>query len=158
MFVNKRLVLYCKWMDKSEVLILNDTIQIPLSELSFQFSPSRGPGGQHVNRAHTRATLIFDLSASPSLDDETRARLLQNLDNRLDKQGTLRLSVQESRSQHRNRELAIARLLAILVEALEEQPERIATRPSRHVHARRIEEKRRQGRRKRERSRDWLDE
>ncbi|MCZ7673032.1 MAG: aminoacyl-tRNA hydrolase [Chloroflexi bacterium] len=90
-------------------IVINEKVRIPLSELQYRFSTSSGPGGQHTNKAATRVTLLFDVAQSPSLDDETRRILLKRLTAYLDKEGVLQLHVQDSRSQHQNREIANGR-------------------------------------------------
>mgnify|MGYP001823777116 CR=1 FL=1 len=145
-------------MNDSNVIALTETIQIPLSEIAFRFSPSRGPGGQHVNRAHTRATLLFDVAGSPSFDEPTREKLLQALSSRLDSHGVLQVTAQGSRSQNRNRQMALSRFVALLNDALLERPQRIPTKPSAKAHKKRIEEKKMQSRRKQERGKDWSKE
>ena len=142
-------------MDETNSIPITETLQIPLSEIDFRFSPSRGPGGQHVNRAHTRATLLFDVAKARSLDEPTREKLLQTLAARLDSHGVLQVSAQDTRSQNQNRELAIARFIAIVSEALEEQPERVATKPSTKAKQKRLDEKKKQSKRKQERRQDW---
>ena len=63
-------------MDAENLIWINDSLSIPRAELGWRFDTSSGPGGQHANRAATRVTLLFDVAHSPSLDAETRARLL----------------------------------------------------------------------------------
>ncbi len=145
-------------MIKEDAIVIGDDLVIALAELRFRFSPSSGPGGQHANRAHTRATLLFDVAASPSLDDETRERLLAALETRLNKEGVLRITAQDSRSQKQNRDLAVARLVEILVEALVVQTPRVASKPSAAAQEKRITAKKHHGRRKRERGSDWRSE
>jgi ribosome-associated protein len=142
-------------MNTTNTIAISESVEIPMSEIDFQFSPSRGPGGQHVNRSNTRATLLFDVAKSPSLDEQTRKHLLQELDSRLDKQGVLHITSQDTRSQTRNREAAIARFVAIMSEALEEKPERVATKPSKQANQKRVDDKRKHGHRKEERGKDW---
>lgn len=142
----------------SETIVINNKITIPLSELDFRFSTSGGPGGQHANRAATKVTLLFDVAHSPSLDKETRARLLQKLDNRIDKQGVLQVQAQESRSQKQNRDTAVRRFQALLATALKRPKRRRKTKPSRAANERRLQKKKRRGRKKRDRSRDWKKE
>ena len=88
-------------MTENSAIIINDKISIPASELSYRFSTSSGPGGQHVNRSATKVTLLFDVAASPSLDDDSRSRLLEKLDHHLDKHGVLHVPVQEKPSNRR---------------------------------------------------------
>lgn len=138
-------------------LFINDNLTIPDWELNFSFSPSGGPGGQHANRAATRATLFFDVANSPSLDEKQRRRIMKRLRSRIDQDGLLQVSSQDTRSQHQNRELARERFQAMLQKALERRKRRRKTRPSRAANERRLEEKKQRGYRKRQRSRDWFD-
>ena len=139
-------------------IAVTETLQIPLSEIEFRFSPSRGPGGQHVNRAHTRVTLLFDVVNSSGLDEPIREKLLEVLSSRLDSNGILHISAQDSRSQNRNRQLAISRFVALLNDALVERPQRVPTKPSSEAHNKRLEEKKMQSQRKQERGKDWSKE
>jgi ribosome-associated protein len=142
-------------VNETNVIFVTETLQIPLSEVEFRFSPSRGPGGQHVNRAHTRVTLIFNVASSPSLDEPTREKLLQELSSRLDSHGVLQVTVQDSRSQNQNRQTAVARFAALLSEALIDRPERVPTKPSGEAKQKRLDEKKKQSQRKEERRQDW---
>lgn len=142
-------------MTEENRIIINERISIPLSELRFRFSTSSGPGGQHANRSATRVTLLFDVAASPSLDDVTRTRLLEKLAHRLDKQGVLRIQVQDTRSQKQNRAIANARFMTLLAQALIESKERVPTKTSKAVSAKRLAEKKKLSRRKQGRRTDW---
>ena len=93
----------------NDLIPINQTLSVPESELQFRFSTGGGPGGQHVNKTATRVTLLFDVANSPSLDEETRVRLLDRLASRLDRRGLLHIDVHESRSQWQNRATAVAR-------------------------------------------------
>ncbi len=140
--------------EESEIII-SERIRIPLSELRFRFSTSSGPGGQHANRSATKVTLLFNVTASPSLDEATRARLLEKLAHRLDKQGVLRIQVQDTRSQKQNRAIANARFMTLLAQALIESKERVPTKTSKAISAKRLAEKKKLSRRKQERRTDW---
>jgi ribosome-associated protein len=142
-------------VNESNAIPITEILQIPLSEIEFRFSPSRGPGGQHVNRAHTRVTLIFNVASSPSLDEPTREKLFQELASRLDSQGVLQVTVQDSRSQSQNRQTAVDRFAALIREALIEKPERVPTKPSGKVKQKRLDDKKKQSQRKEERRQDW---
>lgn len=144
-------------MEERNKLIINDRLSIATWELTYSFSPSGGPGGQHANRAATRATLFFDIENSPSLNDWQRQRLRKKLGSRINQEGILQVSAQDSRSQHENRELATERFQEMLQKALRRRKRRKQTRPSAAANERRLEEKKRRGRRKRARSRDWFD-
>lgn len=141
----------------TDLVIINKSLAVPESELQFRFSTGSGPGGQHVNKTATRVTLLFDVAGSPSLDEETRVRLLDRLASRLDRRGLLHIDVQESRSQWQNRMTAVARFQKVMAEALVEQPERRPTRPTRRSREDRLEEKRRRSDVKRDRRQRWDD-
>lgn len=116
---------------------------IPERELGWRFSRSGGPGGQGVNTTDSRVELIFDVTASTTLTEQQRARVLQRLSNRL-VDGVLTVVASEYRSQLRNRDAARARLAAMLRAALApDPPTRRPTRPSRAARERRLADKRR---------------
>jgi ribosome-associated protein len=125
---------------------------IPAEELEWRFTTSGGPGGQHANKASTRAEVSFDVVASDSLGPRQRARLLERLGPKV------RAAAGDERSQMRNRELALERLRARLVEALSVERPRVATAPSASARARRLTDKRRRSTRKRERARPTTDD
>ncbi|MFB9835922.1 alternative ribosome rescue aminoacyl-tRNA hydrolase ArfB [Actinoallomurus acaciae] len=128
------------------------SVVIPDSELSWRFSRSSGPGGQHVNTSDTAAELSFDVAGSTALPERYRERALERLGGRL-VNGVLTVRAEEHRSQLRNREAAKVRLAALLGEATAPPPKsRRPTKPSRRVQARRLENKRRRGEIKRGRS------
>ncbi len=110
---------------------------MPLTEIELRFSRSSGPGGQHANTAETRVEAILDVEASSALTDVQKKRVIA-------KAGpTLRAVAQDERSQWRNRELAVERLVEQLREALKVQRRRIATKPTRASRERRLESKKR---------------
>ena len=113
-----------------ETLRINNEVRIPLAELSFRFSRSSGPGGQHVQKTSTRVELLFDVANSPSLTDAQRERVLKRLATYIDTTGTLHLSSQSERSQHRNREEVVKRFAEIMREALRRRKRRKKTRPT----------------------------
>jgi ribosome-associated protein len=111
--------------------------------LEWRFTPSGGPGGQHANKASTRAEVSFDIANSPSLGPRQRARLHERLG------PTVRVAADDERSQLRNRELALERLRSRLADALRVQPVRRATRTPKSVERKRLEGKRRRAETKR---------
>jgi ribosome-associated protein len=123
---------------------------IPDSELLWSFGPSGGPGGQHANRSNTRAELRFDLALSPSIPAEIKEHMLQRLGKRT-RNGILTVISDESRSQTRNREIALERLGTILTEAAHRPRRRRPTRPTASSRERRLDEKRRRSETKRDR-------
>ncbi|HZD10722.1 MAG TPA: alternative ribosome rescue aminoacyl-tRNA hydrolase ArfB [Candidatus Binatia bacterium] len=144
-------------MPEESDVVLENGLTIPAWELTFSFSPSGGPGGQHANRSATRVTLFFDVAHSPSLDEAQRERLLKRLRSRLDQDGMLQLSTQDTRSQHRNREIVVQRFAELLYEALKPRKRRRKTKPSAAANERRLRDKKQRGQRKKERGRDWRD-
>ncbi|MGI5166739.1 alternative ribosome rescue aminoacyl-tRNA hydrolase ArfB [Spirillospora sp. CA-253888] len=131
------------------------SVSIPESELSWRFSRSSGPGGQHVNTSATAAELSFDVAESPSLPDPLRERALARLSHRLVK-GVLTIRAEEYRSQQRNRDAARARLAALLAEAIAPPPKkRIPKKIPRGINERRLENKRRRSDVKRQRQARW---
>lgn len=119
--------------------------EIPLAEIDWTFVPSGGPGGQHANRAHTRAVARLDLTTCTGPSEAQRARLVDRLG------GVVTVSADDSRSQHRNRALATDRLRDLLAGALRVEPPRRPTRPTAGSRRRRLEDKRRQSERKQQR-------
>ena len=112
---------------------------IPLSEIELRTSRSSGPGGQHANVTASRVEAVFDVCASESLTGEQRDRISARL-------GPLvRAVAQDTRSQSRNRELAVERLRGRLEAALAVQRPRRATKPTAASRRRRAESKRRRG-------------
>lgn len=130
-------------------MIINDRVAIASDEISFVASRSAGPGGQHVNKVNSRVTLVFDLSSSRSLSDEDKERLRQRLPTRINKLGELRVSAQRERSQVLNRRRASERFVELIRDALEDAPERKATRVPRRAKRRRLSDKRRRSETKR---------
>ncbi|MCH8192846.1 MAG: aminoacyl-tRNA hydrolase, partial [Planctomycetes bacterium] len=117
-------------------------MEINEEDLSYSASRSSGPGGQHVNKVNTRIMLWFDLERSTQFSASQKARLREKLSTRLDKLGRLRVASQRYRTQRANREAALARLQALLEEALKEPAVRVRTRVPRSVIRKRLDEKR----------------
>jgi len=128
-------------------------LEIPRAELEWRATRSSGPGGQHVNTSSTRIELVWDIPASPSLDETTRRRLLTQLAGRVDSRGRLRVVAQGERSQLRNRGAALARLQELVAHAMVIPRKRRATRPTAAARRARRTAKERRSARKRERRR-----
>jgi ribosome-associated protein len=127
-------------------------VSIPLREITVRASRSSGPGGQHANTTASRIEASFDVAASEALTDEQKHRIMARLGPRV-------VAVaQDERSQTRNRELALQRLAHRLQTALAPRRPRHPTRPTRSSVAQRLEAKRRQSARKRDRRRPGGDE
>lgn len=136
-----------------ETLRIDESVVIPLDELSFRYARSSGPGGQHVQRTETKVELLFDVAHTPSLSEEQRRLVIDRLGTRVDSEGVLHLSSQASRSQLENREEVMTRFQRLLAWALRPRPVRKATRPSPAARQKRLEAKRRRGEIKRLRRR-----
>jgi ribosome-associated protein len=122
-------------------------VELPLSEVELRVSRSSGPGGQHANVTASRVEAVFDVDASRTLNEEHKRRIRARLG------PVVRATAQDTRSQARNRELALERLASRLASALVVQRPRRATQPSRAARRRRVERKRRRGELKRARRR-----
>jgi ribosome-associated protein len=113
-------------------------LTIPASELDWRFSRSSGPGGQHVNTSDSRVELSWNVTGSLALSDGQRLILLARLGPRLIG-GVITVTASERRSQLRNREIALAKLAALVAEGLTAAaPGRRATKPTRGSHRRRL--------------------
>ena len=123
------------------------SVVLPLSELLFRYSRSSGPGGQHAQTSETRVEAVFDVQSSAALTEAQKRRVVA-------KAGPLlRAIAQDERSQLRNRELALERLVDQLRTALRVERKRVATRPTAAARERRLEQKRRRSETKRLRRR-----
>lgn len=134
------------------MVFVTEDLEIPDEEFSFTTSRSSGPGGQNVNKVSTRVTLLWSVKDSPSLADEQRERVSARLSGRINREGILRVVSQRHRTQLANREAVVRRFGELLREALADTPERVAVEVPRAVKQRRVDEKRRRGRLKRERA------
>lgn len=126
---------------------------MPESELSWRFSRSSGPGGQHVNTTETRAEVLWSPADSAVLTPDQKARVAARLRGRL-VDGQISVVASAQRSQLRNREDAVRRLEELVNEALRPVKKRRPTRPTRGSVERRLDAKRRRSQTKRDR-RDW---
>jgi ribosome-associated protein len=122
---------------QADSIRVSRSVVLPLSEVELRFSRSSGPGGQHANTAETRVEAVFDVEASSALTEAQKRRVVA-------KAGpTLRAVAQDERSQWRNRELAVERLVEGLRDALRVERRRVATKPTAASRERRLESKRR---------------
>lgn len=129
-----------------ESIRVTRSVSIRPDEIVLRASRSSGPGGQHANTAETRVEAVLDVEASSSLTPAQKRRVIARAG------PVLRAVAQDERSQARNRELAIERLVAKLADALRVERRRVPTRPTAAARERRLESKRRRAQVKRRRS------
>jgi ribosome-associated protein len=122
---------------------VTDHIALDESELSESFIRSSGPGGQNVNKLATAVQLRFDVRRSPSLPHDVRTRLERLAGKRLTRDGVLVITAQRHRTQERNREDALARLLDLIRQAAVRPLTRRPTKPTKASRRRRLESKKR---------------
>jgi ribosome-associated protein len=120
-----------------ESIQVTRTVAIPVSEIELRFSRSSGPGGQHAQKTETRVEATFDVETSAALSEAQKARVLRRAG------PVLRAVAQDERSQTRNRELAVERLVGSLRDALKVERRRRPTKPTAASRERRLQEKRR---------------
>ena len=118
------------------------SVLLPVSEITLRVSRSSGPGGQHAQKSSTRVDALFEVEASTALTDTQKRRVVARAG------PVLRAVAQDERSQSRNRELAVERLVQKLREALAVPRRRVATRPGKAAKERRRESKQRRARTK----------
>jgi ribosome-associated protein len=123
-------------------LVVSEGLEIPAAELQWRFGPSGGPGGQHANKAATRAELIFDLANSAAVPEEVKRVMVPNLGKRAPG-GVITVVADDSRSQWRNRAIARERLAGLLRDAARRRRRRIATPLPAAARRRRLLRKRR---------------
>jgi ribosome-associated protein len=126
-----------------ESIRVTRSVLLPVAEIDFRFSRSSGPGGQHANRSETRVEAIFDVESSRALTAVQKRRVVARTG------PTIRAVAQDERSQWRNRELAVERIVEQLREALKVERRRKPTKPTAASRERRLEDKRRRSETKR---------
>ena len=125
-----------------ESIRVTRSVLLPISEIELRVSRSSGPGGQHAQKSSTRVEALFDVEASTALTEIQKHRVVARAG------PLLRAVAQDERSQARNRELAVERLVEKLRVALAVPRRRVATKPSAGARERRLEGKRRRARTK----------
>ncbi|MDH4103462.1 MAG: alternative ribosome rescue aminoacyl-tRNA hydrolase ArfB [Thermoleophilia bacterium] len=123
-----------------ESIRVTRSVSLPVSEIAIRVSRSSGPGGQHAQKSSTRVEAVFDVEASRALKDTQKRRVLTRTG------PVLRAIAQDERSQLRNRELAVERLVEKLRAALAVPRRRVPTRPGAAARERRLSEKKRRSR------------
>ncbi|GEB52685.1 aminoacyl-tRNA hydrolase [Streptomyces cacaoi] len=137
--------------------VIRGSVSLPESELTWRFSRSSGPGGQHVNTSDSQAELRFDLARTEALPEVWKQRALERLAGRLVDGGVLVVRAAEHRSQWRNRETALVRMASLLAEATAPPPpQRRRKKVPRGVNERRLRQKKQRSEIKKGRSgRGW---
>jgi ribosome-associated protein len=133
-------------------------IYLDEGELKWEFVRSSGPGGQKVNKVSTAVQLRFDVIGSPSISEDVKQRLLKIGGKRVTEEGVLILNARRFRSQDRNRQDALERLVSLIRDAAEVPKPRRETKPSEASKKRRREEKRQQSAKKELRKKPELDD
>ncbi|QCX40736.1 aminoacyl-tRNA hydrolase [Aureibaculum algae] len=128
-----------------------------IKELSFKAIRSGGAGGQHVNKVSSKIELTFDVENSNELTDEQKQLLLNKIANRLTKENVLILFCDESRSQHKNKEIAIKRFLEVIKNGLKKVKPRKATKPSKSAIRKRLKSKKKLSQKKTNRQKPDLE-
>ena len=126
-------------MSAPESIRVTRSVVLPRAEIELRTSRSSGPGGQHAQKSETRVEAVFDVEASTALTDTQKRRVVARAG------PTLRAVAQDERSQLRNKELAVERLVEQLRRALKVERRRLATKPSASAVQRRLDDKRRRG-------------
>lgn len=128
-----------------------------IKELTFKAIRSGGAGGQHVNKVSSKIVLFFDVSKSKNLSEEEKEILIKNISTKLTKENILILNCDESRSQHKNKEIVLERFLELIINGLKVPKERKATKPSKMSIKKRLENKRKHQLKKTNRKKPDLD-
>jgi ribosome-associated protein len=128
------------------VIQITKDIAIDESEIEYSFAGASGPGGQHANRAATAVQIRFDVARSPSLPDDVRQRLARLAGSRMTQEGELIIRSQRFRSQHRNRQDALERLIDLIHEAAKRPKRRRPTKRTPASQERRLRQKRHRSR------------
>lgn len=128
-----------------------------IKELTFKAVRSSGAGGQHVNKVSSKVELMFHLEGTKALSVPQKERLYLKLKNRLNKEGVLILQCDESRSQHKNKELVIKRFLELITTAIKVPKKRRKTKPSKSAIEKRLKSKQKMAQKKLNRKRPDLD-
>lgn len=119
-------------------------INLLLNELHFQATRSSGAGGQHVNKVSSKIELRFSITNSSALSEEEKIQLQQKLNKQLTKNQEIIITCQDSRSQHKNKEIAIKKLVDLLQKSLLKPKKRNKTKPSKKAIKKRLEKKAKQ--------------
>ncbi len=133
-------------MGQDPALTVSKTLSLAPEEIRITYIHASGPGGQNVNKVASAAQLRFSVDDSPSLPDELKDRLRKIAGRRINRNGELIITARRFRSQARNRDDALRRLVTLVRRAARPPKTRVATRPSKASKQRRLDAKTRRGR------------
>jgi ribosome-associated protein len=128
---------------------ITSKLSIPAREITFVYGTSTGPGGQHVNRVATKATLLFDINRSNSLTPLQKQRIYEKLKTRVNKLGILRVASSKFKSQKNNRQVSIDRFIELIRESIKPVRKRKATKVPYSSKRKRVKAKKNRGETKR---------
>lgn len=132
------------------IISITNHVQLDEKDIEYQFTGASGPGGQHVNRTASAVQLRFHLNRA-NIPAKVKSRLKSIAGNRINAEGILIIEAQEHRSQYKNRQSALDRLLQLLREAAHPPKKRIPTKPTKASQERRIRKKKKRGEKKKRR-------
>ncbi len=142
-------------IDDNGILHIGDALALPMSAIEFVFTRASGPGGQHVNRTDSAVQLRLQVSPSPWIPEDVLHRLQELAPSQLTAEGMLLIECQAFRSQLRNRETALKRLVTLLLAASRKPKVRRPTKPTKASRERRIKAKKQRSDIKANRQRHW---
>jgi len=124
---------------------INDHLSIPKREIQFVYGTSSGPGGQHVNKVETKATVLFSIDDSRSLSDSQKNRIKLKISTRINKSNVMRVSSSKYKSQIANRKAALKRFVELVEDALLKPVKRVKSKIPKSQKMKRLENKRKRG-------------
>ena len=135
------------------MLEVDNKLFIPLSEFSFSFARSSGPGGQNVNKVSSKAVLKWEIARSKKVPEDVKARFIMLNENKINKEGFLVITSDRFRDQGRNVIDCLDKLTGLLRGALYKKKERKATKPTKSAQKKRVDTKRKHSEKKANRHR-----